>query len=87
MDTARGPATATLTLDVVGLPCPVPVLKARKALAGLAPGAVIEVLANDPAAVEDFAALCASGGHRLIAQELSGDGIQRFLIEKAKSGA
>ena len=46
------------TLDVRGLMCPLPVLKARKALKRLAPGATLEVLATDPAAVIDFKHFC-----------------------------
>jgi tRNA 2-thiouridine synthesizing protein A len=73
---------AVTLLDAVNLKCPLPVLKARKALAGLAPGAVLEVLANDPGAAEDFAAFCQTTGHRLIGQSAS-SGVQRFLIQKA----
>ncbi len=68
-------------LDVVGLRCPLPVLKARKALAGLAPGSLLEVVASDPAAAQDFAAFCAASGHLLVAQSAA-DGVQRFLIRK-----
>lgn len=70
------------SLDAVGLKCPLPVLKARKALTGLAPGAVLEVLASDPGAAEDFAAFCRATGHRLIGQSAAA-GVQRFLIRKA----
>jgi tRNA 2-thiouridine synthesizing protein A len=75
---------ADLTLDVAGLRCPLPVLKAKKALTSLAPGAVLEVIASDPAAVEDFEAFCRATGHRLRAQSSEG-GLHRFLIEKAGS--
>ncbi|HET6468176.1 MAG TPA: sulfurtransferase TusA family protein, partial [Geminicoccaceae bacterium] len=53
-------------LDTRGLSCPLPVLKARKALMGLAPGACLRVLATDPTAPEDFRAFCESTGHRLV---------------------
>ena len=46
------------TLDVRGLMCPLPVLKARKALKRLAPAAALTVLATDPAAVIDFKHFC-----------------------------
>ena len=46
------------TLDVRGLMCPLPVLKARKALKRLAPGTTLEVLATDPASVIDFKHFC-----------------------------
>lgn len=77
---------AVTLLDAVDLKCPLPVLKARKALAGLAPGAVLEVLANDPGAAEDFAAFCQATGNRLVGQS-AGSGLQRFLIQKATQGA
>ena len=56
-----GPAVgsdADETLDVRGLMCPLPVLKARKALKRLAPGGMLTVLATDPAAVIDFKHFC-----------------------------
>lgn len=76
------PNPAVMSLDVIDLKCPLPVLKARKALMGLAPGAVLEVLAGDPGAAQDFEAFCRATGHRLIEQS-SESGIQRFLIQKA----
>jgi tRNA 2-thiouridine synthesizing protein A len=69
------------TLDAQGLLCPLPVLKARKALKAMAAGEVLEVLATDPGAVKDFAAFCRTTGHALI--ESSQDaGRYRFLIRK-----
>jgi tRNA 2-thiouridine synthesizing protein A len=70
------------SLDATGHRCPLPVLMARRALAGLPAGAVLEVLADDPAAEEDFEAFCQSTGHRLIRRQAAG-GVHRFLIEKA----
>lgn len=74
-----------VTLDVVDLKCPLPVLKARKTLAGLASGALLEVLASDPGAAEDFAAFCQATGHVLVGQSAA-SGVQRFLIRKAADG-
>lgn len=82
-DSASDPA---VTLDVVDLKCPLPVLKARKVLAGLAPGALLEVLASDPGAPQDFAAFCQASGHLLIGQSAAASGVQRFLIRKAAEG-
>jgi tRNA 2-thiouridine synthesizing protein A len=56
------------TLDARGLHCPLPLVKARAALAGLAPGDVLVVLATDPEAPIDIAALAADGGHALATQ-------------------
>ena len=52
-------------LDATGLLCPLPVLKARKRLMALAPGQVLRVLADDPAAVVDMPHFCAEQGHEL----------------------
>jgi len=53
------------TLDARGLNCPLPLVKARTALAAMAPGDVLVVLATDPEAPIDIAALAADGGHAL----------------------
>jgi tRNA 2-thiouridine synthesizing protein A len=66
-------------LDVQGLTCPLPVLKANKALRGLPPGARLTVLATDPAAAKDFPAFCQETGHELISAEESG-GVWRFVL-------
>jgi tRNA 2-thiouridine synthesizing protein A len=69
-------------VDARGLVCPLPVLRARKALQGVAKGAAIEVLATDPAALKDFPAFCAESGHALEAQSAA-DGVYRFVIRRA----
>ncbi len=51
------------TLDLRGLKCPMPALLARKALARLAPGALLTVLADDPLAVVDIPHMCNREGH------------------------
>lgn len=68
-------------LDARDLRCPLPVLRARKALAALALGDVLEVEATDPGAVRDFPAFCASAGHCLLMADVT-DGVYRFRIEK-----
>lgn len=69
-------------LDCTGLICPLPVLRARKALAGLTAGQTLRVTATDPAAPRDFDAFCAATGHTLL--ENAGDGpVFTFLIRKA----
>ena len=65
-------------LDTCGLKCPMPVLKARRELASLSPGARLRVLADDPATVHDFPAFCDMAGHRLLmAREQGG----KFVFE------
>lgn len=70
------------TLDATGLLCPLPVLKARKRLQGLASGEVLRVLADDPAAVIDVPHFCAEAGHTLMSQSDDGPA-QTYLIRKA----
>lgn len=69
-------------LDTSGLRCPLPVLKLRKRLQDLSPGAVIEVLADDPIARIDIPHYCQEAGHRLISQDEDAGGTQRYRIEK-----
>ncbi len=53
-------------IDASGLLCPLPVLKARKRLKGMAPGTVLRLRATDPAAVIDVPHFCAEAGHALV---------------------
>ena len=69
-------------LDASGLICPLPVLKARKRMRSLAPGAVLRLTRTDPAAVVDVPHFCAENGHDLILQE-DGGTETRFYIRKA----
>lgn len=73
---------ARYPLDAKGLLCPLPVLRARKAMKPLNPGDILAVEATDNAAPADFAAFCAATGHRLLASGRDGD-TYRFDIEKA----
>lgn len=68
-------------LDVQGLTCPLPVLKANKALRGLGAGARLTVLATDPASVKDFRAYCQETGHDLLAFGEDA-GVYRFVLRK-----
>jgi tRNA 2-thiouridine synthesizing protein A len=70
-------------LDTRGLKCPLPVLRARKAMQGIAPGAVLRVLATDPGTVRDFQAFCAATGHELV-EHSQADGELAFRIRKAR---
>ena len=69
-------------IDVRGMLCPLPVLKARKRLKTLNNGAILRVLASDPAAVIDFPHFCSEAGHELISSNES-DGILTFVIRKS----
>lgn len=69
-------------LDAQGLDCPLPILETRKAIADLASGEVLQVIATDPGSVNDMASFCRQTGNQLVA---SGEtaGTDRFLIRKA----
>ncbi|CAN5706617.1 sulfurtransferase TusA family protein [soil metagenome] len=69
-------------LDATGLRCPLPVLKARKRLKALAPGAVLRVLADDPAALVDIPHFCAEAGHALLAMREIAHPRHEYLIRK-----
>ena len=69
-------------LDTKGLRCPLPVLRARKAMKSVPPGGVLEVLATDPGSVKDFQAFCRTTGDTLLAADES-DGVFVFRIRKA----
>ena len=68
-------------LDVKGMSCPLPVLRANRALRSLAAGDRLRVLATDRAAVSDFQAFCRETGHLLLAQGEEA-GVFSFTIRK-----
>ncbi len=72
---------ADQVLDAKGLNCPLPILKAKKALKSLEGGQVLEVLSTDPGSVADFAAFCRTTGNELVEQNET-DGIYTYLIRK-----
>ncbi|WP_282096519.1 sulfurtransferase TusA family protein [Epibacterium ulvae] len=71
----------TLTLDTIGLLCPLPVLKARKQLKSMQIGEVLRMLADDPAAIIDVPHFCTEAGHEYLGQEDAEDH-QIYLIRK-----
>jgi tRNA 2-thiouridine synthesizing protein A len=75
-------ATADKLLDTKGLTCPLPVLRAKKAIKELSAGQVMKVLATDPGAVGDFAAFCQATGNEMLASTTEGD-MFVFLIRKS----
>lgn len=68
-------------VDVQGVFCPGPVLKARQEIEELAPGEMMEILATDPAAEADLPAWAKWAGHQVVAIEKR-DGLIRVLIRK-----
>lgn len=75
--------TEAITLDLRGLKCPLPALKTRKALSGLAPGAILAVECTDPLAAIDIPNLVRETGDTLL-DTAKQDGMMVFSIRKAK---
>ena len=78
----QGDQSALITLDLTGLKCPLPVLKARRQISQMVDGAVLEVKADDPAAPLDFDHFCHTGGHQLL-ESTESNGV--FMMRIAKS--
>ena len=68
------------TLDVTGLKCPLPILRAKKALAQLRADDILTVLATDASAPDDFAAFCRQTGHQLL-QSSAQDGVFTLVVK------
>ena len=67
-------------LDVRGLNCPLPILRAKKALGDLTTGQVLKVVATDPGSVKDFEAFCKQTGNELLSH--SGGPEFSFFMKK-----
>ena len=63
---------ADQVLDAKGLNCPLPILKAKKALKELPTGGTLEILATDPGSIKDFEAFCRTTGNELVEQSNDG---------------
>ena len=66
-------------IDTRGLNCPLPILKAKKALAELSSGQVLKVLATDPGSVRDFQAFARQTGNELVEQTSAGSEFIHYL--------
>jgi tRNA 2-thiouridine synthesizing protein A len=69
-------------LDARGLNCPMPILKAKKALKDLAAGDTLKVVATDPGSVADFSAFCRTTGNELVEQSEE-NGVYTYVIRKS----
>ena len=78
----QGDHSALITLDLTGLKCPLPVLKARRQIGQMAAGAVLEVRADDPAAPLDFDHFCHTEGHKLL-KSTENSGVFTMWIAKS----
>ncbi len=68
-------------LDTKGLNCPLPILKAKKALKGMENGKILELASTDPGAIKDFEAFCRATGNKML-KAWEDDGVYMFLIER-----
>jgi tRNA 2-thiouridine synthesizing protein A len=66
-------------LDASGLNCPLPILRAKKALGALEAGQVLRIIATDPGSVKDFEAFCKQTGNELIGTSAAGDEFTFFI--------
>ena len=73
--------TATVTLDLKGLSCPLPIAKTARAIREMASGEVLEVFATDPGSVPDFRAWSQTTGNELIERSQEA-GVYHFVIRK-----
>ncbi len=73
---------ADLELDARGLNCPLPILRAKKALNSMSSGQILHVAATDPGSIKDFEAFARQTGNELIeSNEVDGEFL--FLVKKA----
>lgn len=69
-------------LDCIGLNCPMPVIKTKKAIKDMAIGSILEMVATDPGSIPDMEAWASQTQHELVlAEKVDGDKF-RFLIKK-----
>ena len=66
-------------LDTRGLNCPLPILKAKKALADMSSGQTLKIIATDPGSVRDFQAFARQTGNELVDQQAEGDEFIHWL--------
>ena len=71
-------------IDTSGLNCPLPVLKARKALADLSTGQRLHLIVTDPGANQDIPAFCKMTGNQLI-ESNEAEGKLHFILEKGEA--
>jgi tRNA 2-thiouridine synthesizing protein A len=74
----------TMSLDLKGLSCPLPIIKTAKAMKELAPGQMLEAYATDPGSVPDFKAWAKATGHSLVESSQDG-GVYHFVLMKKES--
>lgn len=74
--------TVHAEVDAIGLACPLPILRAKKALATMTSGQVLRVLATDTGSVKDFGAFAVQTGNQLLASKQNEAGVFEFLLKR-----
>lgn len=69
-------------LDARGLNCPLPILRAKKALGDVTSGQILKILSTDPGSVKDFAAFAKQTGHELVSSAEAGGEFTFFMKKK-----
>jgi tRNA 2-thiouridine synthesizing protein A len=69
-------------LDARGLNCPLPILRAKKALGELTSGQVLRIIATDPGSVKDFAAFCKQTGNELLSSAENNKEFEFYIKRK-----
>ena len=72
---------ADKVLDTKGMNCPLPILKAKKALAELGSGQVLKVVSTDPGSVRDFQAFARQTGNQMVGQS-EADKVWTFFLQR-----
>lgn len=73
------PPTSDKEIDTRGLNCPLPILRAKKALADMTSGQVLKIIATDPGSVRDFQAFARQSGNELVGQKTVGQEFLHYL--------
>ena len=71
------------TMDLKGLPCPMPVVKVSKGIKEIEVGQVLEAIATDPGALADFPAWARTSGNEILKTDQTGGEI-KFYIKRVK---
>ena len=74
--------TIDTEVDAKGLACPLPILRAKKALSTIQSGHLLRVLATDPGSVRDFQAFSRQTGNELVQQTQSDDGVWSHVLRR-----
>jgi tRNA 2-thiouridine synthesizing protein A len=74
--------TVHAEVDAIGLTCPLPILRAKKALATMTSGQVLRVLATDPGSIKDFSAFAVQTGNQILGSKENDAGVFEFLLKR-----